>query len=89
MADANTALIVLASVQGATTIVLAAATGFYAWRTHDISTATRDQADATVRLAEATRKQADAAQKQAEASAAMGRRCMNRTSLEQISRGRS
>jgi hypothetical protein len=71
------------------TIVLAAATGFYAWRTHDISTATRDQADATVRLAEATRKQADAAQKQAEASAAMAQAMYEQNFPRANSRGPS
>ncbi len=57
MADANTALIVLASVQGATTFVLAAATGFYAWRTHDISKATRRQAEASAEMTREVREQ--------------------------------
>ncbi len=57
MTDANTALIALASVQGATTVVLAGATWFYAARTHDISKATRRQADASSEMAREMREQ--------------------------------
>ncbi len=51
VADATTAFIVLASVQGVVTLVLAVATGFYAWRTHDISKATKEQAGASIEMA--------------------------------------
>ena len=51
MFDANTTLIALPAVQGATTIVLAVATGFYAWRTHHISEATRELAEASEEMA--------------------------------------
>lgn len=51
MGDANTAFIVLASVQGAFTVALALATAFYAVRTHDISKAAREQAEASVQMA--------------------------------------
>jgi len=60
VADANTALIVLASVQGAFTVVLAVATGFYAVRTHDISKAAKEQADASTEMARETREQTSA-----------------------------
>lgn len=57
MADANTAIVVLASVQGALTLALVGATAYYAWRTHDISKATREQANASVEMAREMREQ--------------------------------
>ncbi len=54
MADANTAVIVLASVQGATTIALAVVTGLYVRRTREISIATQQQAQATRLQADAS-----------------------------------
>jgi len=57
MADANTAIVILASAQGALTIALVVATGYYAWRTHDISKATREQANASVEMAREMREQ--------------------------------
>lgn len=60
MADANTAVIVLACVQGAATLVLAGITFFYAKTTARISGETRRQADASVEMAEEMREQAEA-----------------------------
>jgi hypothetical protein len=51
MADANTAVIVLACVQGAATLILAAITYSYARTTARTSEATRRQADASVEMA--------------------------------------
>ncbi len=57
MTEAETALIVLASVQGAFTVALVLATAFYAVRTHDISKAAREQADASVKMAQVMREE--------------------------------
>ena len=57
MPDANTAFIVLASVQGALTVVLAGSTYYYARKTRDIAEATRQQAKASVKMAEEMREQ--------------------------------
>lgn len=57
MADANTALIALASVQGATTIVLAGATWWYAQRTNVMSKAAEKQASASAEMAREMREQ--------------------------------
>lgn len=57
MADANTAVIVLACVQGAATLVLAAVTFSYAKTTARMSDAARRQADASVETAREMREQ--------------------------------
>jgi hypothetical protein len=54
MADANTAFVTLACVQGALTLALVGATVYYARKTHDIASATREQAEASARMVEAT-----------------------------------
>lgn len=57
MADANTAFVVLASVQGSLTVVLVGATIYYARKTRDIADETRKQAEANMKMAEAMREQ--------------------------------
>jgi hypothetical protein len=57
MADANTAIVVLASVQGALTLALVGATAYYAWRTHDISKAAQEQAKASAEMAREMKEQ--------------------------------
>lgn len=52
MADATTAFIALASVQGAATLVLVIVTAFYALRTRDIADAARQQAKASAEMAQ-------------------------------------
>lgn len=57
MADATTAFIVLASVQGAATLVLVIVTAFYALRTRDIADAARQEAVASSEIAQEMRAQ--------------------------------
>jgi hypothetical protein len=57
VADANTAVIVLACVQGGATLILAGVTLFYAKTTARISDDTRRQADASVKMAREMKEQ--------------------------------
>jgi hypothetical protein len=57
MADANTALVTLACVQGVINAVLLGTTVYYARKTKDIASATKEQADATREQAQAQREQ--------------------------------
>ena len=57
MADANTAFVTLACVQGALTVALVLVTIYYASQTHDIASASRDQAHASLKMADEMREQ--------------------------------
>jgi len=57
MADANTALVILACVQGVINVGLMGTTFYYARKTKDIASATKEQADATREQAQAQREQ--------------------------------
>ena len=57
MAEVNTAIIILASVQSASTLVLVAVTAFYARTTAKISDAAQRQADATAEMVREMRDQ--------------------------------